>query len=120
MYLDVDCSKFTYDTAPSATIQAAVAKAELEMQGMPLIGEGLMLNRTETQEETLSRSLLKHIDEKEASEDDILEAYCRDVDAYSFEFNQPQPQTQQQKNTVITVAQTSPQQVGRYTYHSVS
>jgi len=104
--LDVDCTKFTYDTAPSATIQAAVEKAQREIQEMPLIGEGLMLNRTETQEETLSRSLLKHIDEKEASEDDILEAYCRDVDAYSFEFNNPE---RQQQNTVMSVGQQTPQ-----------
>ena len=88
MYLDVDCSKFTYDTLPSVTIQVAVEKAQREMNEMPLTVEGVMLNRTETQEEVLSKSLLKHIDEKEASEDDILEAYCRDVDAYSFEFNQ--------------------------------
>ena len=106
--MDVDCTKFTYDTAPSATIQAAVEKAQREIQEMPLIGEGLMLNRTETQEETLSRSLLKHIDEKEASEDDILEAYCRDVDAYSFEFNNPE---RQQKNTVMSVGQQTPQVV---------
>ena len=62
----------------------------MEMDEMPMIGEGIMLNRTETQEEVLSKSLLKHIDETTASEDDILEAYCRDVDAYSFDLNQPQ------------------------------
>ena len=56
---------------------------------MPMIGEGVVLNRTETQEEVLANSLLQHIDETKASEDDILEAYCRDVDAYSFEFNRP-------------------------------
>ena len=104
--MDVDCSKFTYDTLPSATIQAAVEKAQREMDNMPLIGEGVMLNRTETQEEVLSKSLLKHIDEKEASEDDILEAYCRDVDAYSFEFNQPETQ---QQNRVVSVAPQRPQ-----------
>jgi len=89
VYLDVDCSKFTYETAPSATIQAAVEKASSEMDQMPMIGEGVVLNRTETQEEVLANSLLQHIDETKASEDDILEAYCRDVDAYSFEFNRP-------------------------------
>ena len=104
--MDVDCSKFTYDTLPSATIQAAVEKAQREIDDMPLIGEGVMLNRTETQEEVLSKSLLKHIDEKEASEDDILEAYCRDVDAYSFEFNQPETQ---QQNRVVSVAPQRPQ-----------
>ena len=79
------------------------------MEEMPMIGEGMMLNRTETQEEVLSKSLLKHIDEKTASEDDILEAYCRDVDAYSFEFNQDQqqnqPQIQQQSSVAMVLAQ---------------
>ena len=103
VYLDVDCSKFTYETAPSALIQATVQKAQMEMDEMPMIGEGVMLNRTETQEEVLSKSLLKHIDETTASEDDILEAYCRDVDAYSFDLNQPQ---MGQQNSVALASQT--------------
>ena len=81
------------------------------MEEMLMIGEGMMLNRTETQEEVLSKSLLKHIDENTASEDDILEAYCRDVDAYSFEFNQDQQQNQpqlQQQNSVAMVSAQRP------------
>merc|ERR1711970_1633772 len=70
---------------------------------MPPIGEGVMLDRTETQEEVLSKSLLKRIDETTASEDDILEAYCRDVDAYSFDLNQAQPQ--QQHNMPLAASQ---------------
>ena len=111
VYLDVDCSKFTYETQPSTLIQKAVEQAQREMEEMPMIGEGMMLNRTETQEEVLSKSLLKHIDEKTASEDDILEAYCRDVDAYSFEFNQDQQQNQpqlQQQNSVAMVSAQRP------------
>lgn len=111
VYLDVDCSKFTYETQPSTLIQNAVEKAQREMEEMPMIGEGMMLNRTETQEEVLSKSLLKHIDENTASEDDILEAYCRDVDAYSFEFNQDQQQNQpqlQQQNSVAMVSAQRP------------
>jgi len=85
VYLDVDCSKFTYDTAPSAAVKAAVEEAKNDM---PMIGEGVMLNRTETPEETMDKSLLKHLDAKTSSEDDLLEAYCRDIDAYSFDLNQ--------------------------------
>jgi len=88
VYLDVDCSRFTYETAPSAVVQTAVAEAKKEMEEMPMIGEGVMLNRTETPDETIDKSLLKHVDPKTASEDDILEAYCRDIDAYSFDLNQ--------------------------------
>ena len=53
--------------------------------------------------------VINYDNEKVASEDDILEAYCRDVDAYSFEFNKPE---QQQQNTVVTLTQPAPQQVG--------
>ena len=53
-----------------------------------MIGEGVMLNRTETPQETIDQSLLKHLDVKTSSEDDLLEAYCRDIDAYSFDLNQ--------------------------------
>ena len=102
--MDDDCSKFTYKTQPSTLIQNAVEKAQQEMEEMPMIGEGMMFNRTETQEEVLSKSLLKHIDENTASEDDILEAYCRDVDAYSFEFNQDQQQNQPQIQQQHSVA----------------
>lgn len=90
VYLDVDCSKFTYDTVPSAAIQVAVEEAQREMNDMPMIGEGVVMNRTETPEETLDNSLLKHMNVNTTSEDDLLEAYCRDIDAYSFEFNQQQ------------------------------
>jgi len=103
MYMDADCSKFNYDTPPSATIQAAVEKARREMEeNEGLLGEGVILDRTESQNETLSKSLLRFIDEKEASEDDLLEAYCRDVDAHSFELSQPQ---NQQQNIVLSVPQ---------------
>ena len=52
-----------------------------------MIGEGVMLNRTETPQETMDKSLLKHMNVEQASEADLLEAYCRDIDAYSFDLN---------------------------------
>lgn len=39
--------------------------------------------------ETLSNSLLSSIDPEKASEKDIREAYCRDIDTFSWEFAQP-------------------------------
>jgi len=85
MYLDVDCSGITYDTRPSAAVQSAVEEAQ--RGEMPMIGEGVMLNRTETPQETMDKSLLKHMNVEQASEADLLEAYCRDIDAYSFDLN---------------------------------
>ena len=46
--------------------------------------------RTESKEETLQRSLLSYMGNT-SSENDLREAFCRDIDAYSFEFQQ-QPQ----------------------------
>merc|ERR1712059_248360 len=44
------------------------------------------LGRTETYQESLQNSLLQHVDPKAASEAEIREAFCRDIDAYSYEF----------------------------------
>ena len=75
---------------------------------MPLIGEGAMQNRTETPDETINKSLLKHIDIKTTTEDDLLEAYCRDIDAYSFEFNRQQ-NNQVMENRQVGVNAQEPQ-----------
>jgi len=110
VYLDVDCSRFTYETAPSSVVQAAVDEAKKDMEEMPMIGEGVMLNRTETPEETIDKSLLKHIDPKTSSEDDLLEAYCRDIDAYSFDLNQQNfqmTQSRQRGQVYIPAAETT-------------
>ena len=40
-------------------------------------------------QESLSNSLLTQMDAKQASEAELREAFCRDIDAYSFEM-QPQ------------------------------
>merc|ERR1719295_1702473 len=108
VYLDVDCSKFTYDTKPSAAVRTAVNEATNEMESMPEIGEGVMLNKTETPDETIDKSLLKHMDVNTASEDDLLEAYCRDIDAYSFDLNQAQYGIQQKKKVFTPPPPTTP------------
>ena len=43
-------------------------------------------SRTQTKEESLANSLLTWIDPKNATADEIREAFCRDIDAFSFEF----------------------------------
>ena len=43
-------------------------------------------SRTETKEESLATSLLARIDPQNVTKDELTEAFCRDVDAYSFEF----------------------------------
>jgi len=111
VYLDVDCSKFTYDTAPSVAVKAAVEQAQKELNDMPMIGEGVMLNKTETPQETIDKSLLKQMDVKTSSEDDLLEAYCRDIDAYSFDLNQQNVQmTQNRQAPMYTQPQTNAKQ----------
>ena len=43
------------------------------------------LDRTESANETLANSLLTRIDPKNATAEEIKEAFCRDIDSFSFE-----------------------------------
>jgi len=43
------------------------------------------LERTESANETLANSLLSEIDAKKATPEEIKEAFCRDIDSFSFE-----------------------------------
>jgi len=118
MYIDVDCSSITYDTKPSPVILEAVNKTlekiaesnKTETATAELIGETIV-NGTDPEDlkadnetismapnETLSNSLLTSIDPKEASEAEIKEAFCRDIDSFSFEFAEPQRQTHRPTN----------------------
>jgi hypothetical protein len=103
IFLDVDCSAVTYETPPAPAILEAVKRAEAEAaaaaalaalngtaaggNSTDLLAPLLPLNRTQTREESLATSLLSKIDAQKASEQELREAFCRDVDAYSFEFN---------------------------------
>jgi len=118
MYIDVDCSSITYDTKPSPVILEAVNKTLERIaennsteSAAEIIGE-TTVNGTDPEilaadnttlsmapNETLSNSLLASIDPKEASENDIKEAFCRDVDSFSFEFAEPQKQTYRPTNS---------------------
>merc|ERR1712032_1791389 len=89
IYLNVNCSTTTYETEPSNAVWFAVqkAKAELVAAGAKNVTQEI-LERTQTKEESLANSLLKWIDPKNATADEIREAFCRDVDAFSFEFQE--------------------------------
>jgi len=108
IYLDVDCSRITYDTAPSSGVLAAVDRANNALavpgQDIPINAETEELVRTETKQESLKGSLLSYMGDS-PSENDLREAFCRDIDAYSFEFEQPAPAS---TNLVSTVLNTTP------------
>jgi len=113
--LDVDCSKITYDTPPDPLILKAVeitiarvnqteenagatnilvagnetdsavkneTLAAAEAEKAAAAAEAKSIDRAAT----LDNSLLESIDPKKASQAQITEAYCRDVDSLSFEF----------------------------------
>lgn len=85
IYLDVDCSSITYETKPSTTILNAVEKAKLDISDISQDGEAAPLGRTESANETLANSLLTKIDPKNSTAEEIKEAFCRDIDSFSFE-----------------------------------
>jgi len=92
LYLDVDCSSITYETQPSAGILAAVDRANTAMAGLNAPANTLAEDeiRTETNQETLQKSLLSYMGDN-PSQNDLKEAFCRDIDAYSFEFEPQNP-----------------------------
>jgi len=107
LYIDVDCSSITYDTKPSPVILEAVnktldkiAEANKTETASVEIATDSPLNGTDnatismTPDETLANSLLSSIDVNKTSDAELKEAFCRDVDSFSFEFAQPQKQQQ--------------------------
>jgi len=98
LFLDVDCSSYNYDTKPSPVILEAVNKT-LEKTEEKNVTETSLDSKPDnatlsaSPNATLSNSLLSSIDPKKASKADINEAYCRDVDSFSWEFNQPERYT---------------------------
>ena len=84
LFLDVDCSEITYDTQPSNTIILAVKKAQADQDAGKIHVTG-NVERTEYANESLSNSLLTRVDPMQATPDEIKEAFCRDIDSFSFE-----------------------------------
>ena len=99
--MDVDCSTITYETPPSSAVLSAVEKAKAELASVAsnltqetlerwelvFVKSSSAPPRTQTKEESLANSLLKQIDPKNSTADQIKEAFCRDIDAFSFEFS---------------------------------
>merc|ERR1719319_20933 len=82
LYLDADCSSVTYTSAPSAAVLAAAR----DLAGRPAAATAV-LDRTESYQETLATSLLSRVDANTVTEAELTEAFCRDVDSLSFEFD---------------------------------
>ena len=96
MFLDVDCSAVTYDTKPDPVILEAVNKT-LEKVAEANKTQELPeqeANSTLTPDEALSNSLLSSIDvtKDDVNQAQLTEAYCRDVDSFSWEFGAPKNQ----------------------------
>ena len=86
IFIDVDCSSITYDTTPSEAILAAAEKAKKRLE------DGLIVDviphpqyTTEFVNASLANSLLTVLDTEKASDADLKEAFCRDVDIFNFE-----------------------------------
>merc|ERR1719158_1006778 len=88
IFMDVDCSTITYETPPSSAVLSAVEKATAELASIASNLTQETLERTQTKEESLANSLLKQIDPKNSTANEIKEAFCRDIDAFSFEFQE--------------------------------
>jgi len=89
MFLDVDCSSITYETPPSKLILDAVKKAEAKNiipEEIPTDSEVPDL-KTPSPEQALNSSLLAQIDTQVATANEMKEAFCRDVDAFSLNFD---------------------------------
>jgi len=87
MFLDVDCSSITYETPPSKIILDAVSKAQANNISAGPPDELGDINATPSIEQSLNSSLLSQLDSKAATANEIKEAYCRDIDAFSFDFD---------------------------------
>ena len=93
--MDVDCSSVTYDTTPSLIVLEALNKTleSLEEQNTTetdLIDPTKPENQSASPIFNLANSLLTFIDKDKASKDDIKEAFCRDIDTFSWEFVDPE------------------------------
>ena len=97
MYIDVDCSDVTYDSQPSPVVLKAVDDA-LQKIGDNNITENYLVDAKDRPVDStfspppnasLENSLLTSINPNEASEHEIKEAFCRDVDSFSWDLAMP-------------------------------
>merc|ERR1719474_111905 len=131
IFLDVDCSSIDYNTEPSSLVQAAADKTKqgvlrtetpnaINVLDSLFSGQDLLSskpedmvkkdeilivdNRTETIEESLENSLFKYVDTENASEVELTDAFCRDVDAFNEAF---QSSTEGKPDTCPAIPATS-------------
>ena len=99
--MDVDCSSITYETKPSTVVLEAVNKTLDSLEGKntteinlsdPTKPENQTISASPNA--TLANSLLSSIDKDKASKEDIKEAFCRDIDSFSWELGKPERQRQ--------------------------
>ena len=101
LYLDVDCSNVTYETKPSTVVLEAVNKTLDSLEGKNTTEINLS-DPSKPENQTISaspnaplaNSLLSSIDKDKASKQDIKEAFCRDIDSFSWELGKPERQRQ--------------------------
>ena len=97
----MDCSSVTYETKPSTVVLEAVNKTLDSLEGQNTTEINLSApSKPENQtisaspNATLANSLLSSIDKDKASKQDIKEAFCRDIDSFSWELGKPERQRQ--------------------------
>ena len=104
LYIDVDCSDVTYDSQPSPVVLKAVDDA-LQKIGDNNITENYLVDAKDRPVDStfspppnasLENSLLTSINPNEASEHEIKEAFCRDVDSFSWDL--AMPDTEEESN----------------------
>ena len=79
IYLEVDCSNIFYDSSPSQIILDAAENGKKRNYHFDIE------DRTESAKETMKNSLLSFLDTEQATVEEIQEAFCRDIDIFSFE-----------------------------------
>ena len=83
---------FTPMKDPRERIQNSVNKLKAlntlneDMHSKSFLGKKIPHNRTETKEESLTRSLLKYMNTTNASKADLTEAFCRDIESFNEAF----------------------------------
>merc|ERR1711936_1030352 len=84
-------------TATTTTVNRTLEKVAEANKTQPELSEQ-DANSTVTPDEALSNSLLSSIDvtKDDVTQAQLKEAYCRDVDSFSWEFGAPKNQQQQQ------------------------
>ena len=125
IYINVNCTAFTYETPPSPLILDSIknetnphpvnflinntipqevnttltekSKSIDNNQTVQNTTSRLADNLTPTIEESLSNSLLSKLDKDRATANDLTEAFCRDVDSFSFDMNTEDPRLKDRK-----------------------